>query len=80
MQASAKFYLEEKRKEQLPIAASKGYTPQITKEYANALCSSEQSIYELIKEQGSELDKVRSAIISMLSYEKKLMESNMHAR
>lgn len=80
MTASAKFYLEEKKKEQLPIAATKGLTPQLTKDYANSLCSAELSIYTLIEEQGSELDKRRSAIISMVSYEKKILEASMNTR
>lgn len=81
MTASAKYYLEEKKKEQLPIAATKGMTPQLTKEYATSLCSAELSIYELIQEYGSEIDKRRNAMISMLSYERKLMEmANMQPR
>ena len=80
MTASAKYYLENKKKETIPEAAKQGLTPQMTKDYANALCAPELSIYELIIEQGSELDKRRSAIVSMVSYEKKLLESQIHSR
>ena len=80
MQASAKFYVEEKKQGMIPEAAKKDLTPQMTKEYAQSLCAPEISIYELIKEQGSELDKRRSAIITMISYEKKLLEASMNTR
>jgi hypothetical protein len=80
MQASSKFYLEEARKKYIPEASAKGLTPQMTKEYANSLCAAELSMYEFIKELGSECDKKRSAIISMISYEKKLLESSMNTR
>jgi hypothetical protein len=80
MQASAKFYVEEKKQAMIPEAAKKDLTPQMTKEYAQSLCAPEISIYELIKEQGSELDKRRSAIITMISYEKKLLEASMNTR
>jgi hypothetical protein len=80
MQASGKFYLEEARKKYIPEASEKKLTPQMTKEYANSLCAAELSIYELIKEQGSELDKRRSSIVTMISYEKRLIEAAMNTR
>jgi len=46
----------------------------------NSLCAPELSIYELIKEQGSELDKRRQSIVTLISYEKKLIEASMQTR
>lgn len=80
MQASAKYYLEQKKKEVIPEVAEKKFTPLITKEYINSLCAPELSIYELIKEQGSELDKRRQSIVTLISYEKKLIEASMQTR